>query len=128
MKYINVKNVDIDGPEYSSVSSNTTLEKEGLEYHKTFSFAETIIDAGAKILVVMSDQIEDIIVVKDKAVVKTYDGLVSVECGDEMVLIYNEADTFTESDFDHEEIGGYFEEELKDAARKEGFELIVLHQ
>lgn len=129
MKYFDIKNVDPDGPGYSAVSINFTLEQEHINFHTHYGAPNDItLDPGSKILVVMSDQLEDIIIVKDKAVVKNYDSFICIECGDELVLVDHEADSFRESDFDDESFGDYFEEDLKDVARKEGFDLIILHQ
>lgn len=121
MKYFDIKNVCPDG---FTVYPDTTPEKEGYDSYSAFDDGITLA-AGSKILVVDSYVLEDIIVVKDKAVIKECDAsncFVSIECGDEMVLVQQEASVVTEANFDD-----YLENEVKDAIKKEGYDLIILH-
>jgi len=63
--------------------------------------------------------------VKDKAVIKEYDAsncFVAIECGDEMVLVQQEASIVTKENFDD-----YLEDEVKAAIKEEGYDLIILH-
>lgn len=122
MKYFDIKNVSPEG--WSDVTSNTTPEKEGYDDYDCYDDGITL-SKGSKILVVDSYEIEDIIIVKDTAVVKEYDAsncFVAIECGDEMVLVQQEASIVPESEFED-----YLEDEAKDAAKKEGYDLIILH-
>ena len=122
MKYFDIKNVSSEG--YTDVYPDTTPEKEGYDDYSAFDDGITLA-AGSKILVVDSYELEDVIIVKDTAVVKEYDAsncFVAIECGDEMVLVQQEASIVPESEFED-----YLEDEAKDAAKKEGYDLIILH-
>lgn len=122
MKYFDIKNVSPEG--FTDVNPDTTPEKAGYDDYGCYDDGVTL-SKGSKILVVNSYKIEDIIIVKDAAIIKEYDAstcFVTIECGDEMVLVGEEASIVTKDNFDD-----YLEDKAKDDIEKEGYDLIILH-